>query len=197
MKKFIVATKNKGKIKEIKAILSDFKIQVLSMEEVGINTDIEENGKTFEDNALLKAQEVFKATAEMVMADDSGLEVDYLGGAPGVHSDRFAGEGATDQDKNIKLLGMLHGVPFEKRTARFICAVAVILPEGNSFIVKGTCEGFIAFEPRGNNGFGYDPLFYLPQYDRTIAEISSNEKNLISHRGKALQLMVQQLKKHI
>jgi len=197
MKKLIVATKNEGKIKEIKEMLGDLKLQVLSMEEAGINKEVEENGDTFEDNALIKAQEIFKATGEMVMADDSGLEVDYLGGAPGVHSARFAGEGATDQDRNNKLLKMLAGVPFEKRSARFVCAVAVILPDGDSFTVRGTCEGFIAFEPRGSNGFGYDPLFYLPRYDKTFAEISSKEKNLISHRGKAMQLAKLQLRKEL
>ena len=197
MRKFIVATKNKGKIKEIKEILSEFQFEVLSMEEVGIDKNIEEHGSTFEENAMIKAKEVYKATGEMVMADDSGLEVDYLDGAPGVYSSRFAGEGATDRDRNDKLLKLMLGVPFEKRTARFVCAIAVILPDGRHFTVKGTCEGYIDFEPRGSNGFGYERLFYIPEYAMTIAPMPAEEKNSISHRGKALRLMVQQLKKHL
>lgn len=197
MKKFIVATRNKGKLKEIKEILDGFQFEVLSMEEAGIYKDIEEYGTTFEENALIKAEEVFRLTGEMVMADDSGLEVDYLNGAPGVYSSRFAGEGATDGDRNNKLLDLLRDVPFEKRTARFVCAIAVVLPDGRHFAVKGTCEGYIGFKPEGDNGFGYDPLFYIPQYDITIAQMRSEEKNAISHRGKALGLMVEELKKAV
>jgi len=195
MRKFIVATKNKGKIKEIEKILVGLPLDVISMEQVGIYSDIEESGSTFEENALIKAQELHKLTGEMVMADDSGLEVDYLNGAPGVYSARFAGERATDEDRNCKLLNLLDGVPFEKRKARFVCAIAVVLPDGKSFIEKGICDGYIALTPQGSNGFGYDPLFYIPEYDMTMAQLDPDIKNRISHRAKALRAMVEKLKK--
>ena len=194
MKKLIAATKNKGKINEIQEILSDMPFQVISMEEAGITKDIEEFGSTFEENALIKAEEVCKLTGEIVMADDSGLEVDALNGAPGIYSARFAGEGASDEDKNIKLLNMLKDVPFEKRGARFVCAIAVAYPDGKSFCVRGTCEGYIGFKSEGNNGFGYDPLFYMPEFNMTTAQLAPEEKHKISHRGKALRLMVERLK---
>jgi len=194
MKRFIVATKNKGKLGEIKEILRDFPFEVISMEEAGITKDIEESGTTFEENAMIKAEEIFRATGEMVMADDSGLEVDYLGGAPGIYSSRFAGEGATDEEKNMKLLKLLEGVPFEKRSARFVCVIAVIFPDGQRFTVKGTCDGYIGFEPIGVNGFGYDPLFYLPEYNMTTAQLEPELKNRISHRGRALAKMVEELR---
>jgi len=197
MNKFVVATRNKGKLNEIREILEDFPFDVVSMEEAGVSKDIEETGSTFEENALIKAREVFKITGKMVMADDSGLEVDYLNGAPGIYSSRFAGEGATDQDKNNKLLELLKDVPMEKRTARFICVIAVVFPDGSDFTVKGTFEGYIAFKPEGSNGFGYDPLFYLPEYGMTAAQLESEEKHRISHRGKALRLMVQELEKRL
>lgn len=193
MKKFIAATKNKGKIREISEILENFPCQVLSMESVGINIDIDETGSTFEENALIKAREICGITGEIVMADDSGLEVDFLDGAPGIYSARFAGENASDEEKNTKLLNLLKDVPFEKRTARFVCVIAVVFPGGDSFTVKGTCEGYIAFEPRGTNGFGYDPIFYVPQYQMTTAQMASELKHEISHRGKALRLMVDEL----
>lgn len=194
MRKLIAATKNKGKLKEIIEILDNLPYEVISMEQAGISDDIEENGSTFEENALIKAREIYKITGQMVMADDSGLEVDYLGGAPGIYSSRFAGEGATDADKNKKLLSLLDGVPFEKRTARFVCAIAVIFPDGKHFTVRGTCEGFIGFKPEGSNGFGYDPLFFMSEYNMTTAQMSSEQKHKISHRGKALRLMVEELK---
>jgi XTP/dITP diphosphohydrolase len=195
MKKFIAATKNKGKIREISEILKNFPYDVLSMESIGINIDIEETGSTFEENALIKAKEINDITGEIVMADDSGLEVDYLNGAPGIYSARFAGEDATDEEKNIKLLDLLKNVPFEKRTARFVCVIAVAFPDGDSFTVKGTCEGYIASEPKGTNGFGYDPIFYVSQYRMTTAQMLSELKHEISHRGKALRLMVYELQK--
>jgi XTP/dITP diphosphohydrolase len=195
MRKFIVATRNKGKFNEIEEILANFPFKVLSMEEEGIFKDIDETGRTFEENAFIKARDIFKMTGEMVMADDSGLEVDYLDGAPGIYSARFAGEGATDGDKNRKLLSLLKDVPFDKRAARFVCAVSVFFPDGDHFTVRGTCEGYIGFEPKGNNGFGYDPLFYLPEYGMTTAEMEPEEKHKISHRGRALRLMVQELRK--
>jgi XTP/dITP diphosphohydrolase len=195
MKKLIVATKNKGKIKEIMEILDGLPYEVISMEQVGISDDIEENGSTFEENALIKARALHKITGQMVMADDSGLEVDHLGGAPGIYSSRFAGEGATDEDKNKKLLSLLEGVPLEKRTARFVCVIAVIFPNGKHFTVRGTCEGFIGFKAEGSNGFGYDPLFFMSEYNMTTAQMSSEQKHKISHRGKALRLMVEKLKR--
>jgi XTP/dITP diphosphohydrolase len=190
----VAATKNKGKIKEINEILSGFPFQVISMEELGITQDIEENGSTFEENAMIKAAEIHNITGETVMADDSGLEVDYLNGAPGIYSARFAGEGATDEERNIKLLSMLEGVPFEKRKARFVCAIAVVMQNGKSFTVKGICEGYIGTGPKGKNGFGYDPLFFMPEFNMTTAQLAPEEKHEISHRGKALKLMAERLK---
>lgn len=195
MKKFVVATKNKGKLKEFQEILRGFPFEVVSMEQIGINDDIEENGQTFEENALIKARAVHKITGDMVMADDSGLEVDYLNGEPGIYSSRFAGEGASDQDRNQKLLSLLKNVPLEKRSARFVCVIAVVLSDNDYFTVKGTFEGFIGFEPKGQNGFGYDPLFYVPQFNMTSAQMEAHKKHEISHRGKALTKMVEELAK--
>jgi len=197
MERFIVASKNRGKLKEIQEILRDFPFEVLSMQDVGINEDIEEYGTTFEDNALIKAREVQKKTGGIVMADDSGLEVDYLNGAPGIYTSRFAGEGASDEDINNKLLSLLEGVPFEKRKARFVCAIAVVLPDGEEFTVRGICDGYIGFKPEGKNGFGYDPLFFLPDYNMTTAQMEPKEKHKISHRGKALEMMVKELRKRL
>ncbi|HHX17869.1 MAG TPA: XTP/dITP diphosphatase [Clostridium sp.] len=197
MKKFIVATKNQGKLKEIQEILAKFPFQVVSMVDEGITKDIDESGTTFEDNALIKAREVHKITGEIVMADDSGLEVDYLDGAPGVYSARFAGENASDEDKNNKLLELLKDVPYEERKARFVCAIAVVLSNGEEFTVKGVCEGYIGFKPEGKNGFGYDPLFYVPEFNMTTAQMKPEQKHEISHRGKALRLMAEKLKKRV
>lgn len=194
MRKLIVATKNKGKMKEIEEILTGLPYEVASMEDVGLSQDIDEYGSTFEENALIKAREIAEITGEMVIADDSGLEVDSLNGAPGIYSARYAGEGASDSDRNDKLLNELKDVPFEKRTARFVCVIAVVFPEGESFTVRGTCEGYIEFEPRGNHGFGYDPLFFMQEYHKTVAEMNSEEKNQISHRGNALRQMLKKLK---
>ncbi len=194
MMRFIAATGNKGKLKEIKEILGSFPWEIISMGDAGIQDEIEETGKTFEENALIKAGYIAGITKEVVMADDSGLEVDYLNGEPGIYSARFAGEGASDGDKNKKILRLLEGVPFEKRTARFVCAVAVIFPDGESFTVRGTCEGYIGEKPVGTNGFGYDPLFYMPEYQKTMAEMDIETKNRISHRGKALRAMAEELK---
>lgn len=197
MKKFIVATKNRGKLKEIKEILAKFPFEVLSMSDEGIEIDIEESGATFKENALIKAREVHNMTGEMVMADDSGLEVDYLDGAPGVYSARFAGEQSSDEEKNKKLLELLKDVPYEDRKARFVCVIAIILSNGEEFVVKGICEGYIGFKPEGKNGFGYDPLFIIPEFNMTTAQMKPEEKHKISHRGKALRLMAEQLKKRV
>lgn len=194
MRKFIVASRNKGKLNEIKEILHDFPFDVISMEEAGIFKEIDEHGETFEQNAMIKAMEVFDATNEIVLADDSGLEVDYLDGAPGIYSSRFAGENSTDEARNKKLLKLLEGVPFEKRTARFVCAIAVVFPGGDKFTVKETCEGVIGLELKGKNGFGYDPLFYMPEYKMTMSQMEPQQKHEISHRGKALRMMVEKLR---
>lgn len=195
MKRLVVATKNKGKTVEIKEMLKHLSFDVVTMEEIGINEDIEENGTTFEENALLKAKRLHELAGEMTMADDSGLEVDFLGGEPGIYSARFAGEGATDKEKIEKVLRLLKDVPYEQRTARFVCCIAIVYPQGNSVVLRGTCEGYIAFEPQGSNGFGYDPIFYLPQKQKTFAQITSEEKHSISHRGNALRQMVKILTK--
>lgn len=186
-KKIIAATKNRGKLKEIAQLLSDLPYDVISMTDAGMTDDIDESGATFEENALIKARAVWKVTGETVIADDSGLEVDHLGGAPGVYSARYAGEGATDADRNHKLLSALAGVPADKRSARFVCAEALIFPDGRELVVRGTCEGYIAEEPAGDNGFGYDPLFYVPEFGLTIAQMDAELKNSISHRGNALR----------
>ncbi|ACL75707.1 XTP/dITP diphosphatase [Ruminiclostridium cellulolyticum] len=197
MERLIAATKNKGKINEIKQVLSGLPLDIISMSEAGIDIDVVEDGATFEENSLKKALEICKVSKSMVLADDSGLEVDFLGGAPGIYSARFAGPGASDTDKNNKLLKMLKDVPFEKRTARFVCAIAVAFPHGRHFVVRGTCEGFIDFECKGSNGFGYDPLFFIQQYNKTMAEIDADLKNQISHRAKALALMQGKLQKYL
>lgn len=195
MRNLIVATKNKGKYQEMKEILSGMPFNVISMEDASLDIEIEETGQTFEENALIKAREVSRLTNEIVIADDSGLEIEYLDGAPGIYSSRFAGKGASDEDRNRKLLKLLEEVPFEKRKARFVCVIAVVYPEGDYFTVKGICEGYIGFEPKGNNGFGYDPLFYIPEYGKTMAEMDPEDKHKISHRGKALRLMLEEFKK--
>jgi len=189
MEMLVVATKNKGKIIEIKKVLENMPYDIVAMSDIGINIDVDEDGTTFEENSLKKAIEICKASKTIVMADDSGIEVDFLNGAPGIYSARFGGPEATDDERNDKLLDMLKDVPFEKRTARFVCAIAVSFPDGRSFVVHDTCEGFIGFECKGRNGFGYDPLFYVKQYERTMAELEMDIKNKISHRAKALAKM--------
>lgn len=193
--KIIAATANSGKLAEIRQLLARFHCDVVSMVEAGITVDAEESGSTFEENALIKATGVWKATGGIVLADDSGLEVDFLGGAPGVYSARYAGHGATDSDRNDKLLDALSGVPADKRTARFVCAAAVVLPDGDNIVVRGVCDGIIAFKPKGANGFGYDPLFYVPEYGLTIAQMDAGLKNKISHRGNALRKIAEELER--
>ncbi|MDK2810600.1 MAG: XTP/dITP diphosphohydrolase [Petroclostridium sp.] len=195
--RMVVATKNKGKIKEITEILQDLGIQVVSQDELNIKIDVVEDGTTFEENAVKKASEIMNISKEITLADDSGLEVDYLNGAPGIYSARYAGPNATDYDNNNKLLKALEGVPFEKRTARFVCAIAAVFPDGRKIVARGECEGIINFQPAGQNGFGYDPLFYIPEYGMTMAEIDPQLKNKISHRAKALNMLKEELKKYI
>ena len=192
MKKVIFATKNKGKIREIQAVLGD-SYEVITMEEAGINTDIDETGTTFEENAAIKAETVRDLCGEIVLADDSGLEIDYLNGEPGIYSARYMGHDTSYDIKNKNLIDRLDGVPDEKRTARFVCAVAAAFPDKPTIVVRGTMEGIIGYEIKGENGFGYDPIFFLPEYGMTSAELSPAEKNRISHRGKALRAIKEKL----
>ena len=194
MEKVILASNNMGKIKEFREILKDMDIELVSMKEAGISVDIEENGTTFEENALIKAKAVAAYTDAIVLADDSGLEIDYLNKEPGVYSARYMGEDTSYHIKNASLIERLNGVPDEKRTARFVCAVAAAFPDGSVKTVRGTMEGRIGYEEKGENGFGYDPIFYLPEYGCTSAELSGEEKNKISHRGKALRAIKDELK---
>lgn len=194
MKKIIFATGNAGKMKEIRNILSDLPVQVLSMKEVGIQTDIVEDGKTFAENAVIKARAIMQLTGEVVLADDSGLEIDYLNKEPGIYSARYMGEDTSYRIKNANLIQRLEGVPDEKRTARFVCAIAAAFPDGTVKTTEGTIEGRIGYEEKGENGFGYDPIFYVPEFGCTTAELSEERKNKISHRGRALAEMKEILK---
>lgn len=189
-KKIIFATGNENKMKEIRMILADLGMPILSMKEAGIEADIVEDGKTFEENAMIKATEIAKLTQNcIVLADDSGLEIDYLNKEPGIYSARYAGVDTSYDVKNNLLLERLQGVPDENRTARFVCAVAAVFPDGSSEVVRGTIEGIIGHEIVGENGFGYDPIFYLPEYGCTTAQLPSEKKNELSHRGNALRAM--------
>ena len=185
----IFATGNENKMKEIREILGALPLEILSMKEAGVSADIVEDGKTFEENALIKARAICKLAGEMVLADDSGLEIDYLNTEPGIYSARYMGEDTSYHIKNKSLIDRLEGVPDEKRTARFVCAIAAVFPDGKELVVRGTVEGIIGYEEKGENGFGYDPIFYLPERGCTTAELPPEEKNSISHRGNALRLM--------
>ena len=197
MNKLIFATGNQNKMREIKAILADMDVEVLSMKEAGIDIDIVEDGKTFEENALIKARAVSKAGNALALADDSGLEVDALNGEPGIYSARYMGEDTSYDIKNMNIIERLEGVPDEKRTARFVCAMAAVFPDGTEQTFVKTMEGRIGYKIAGENGFGYDPIFFLPEYGKTSAEISPEEKNAISHRGKALRAMEEYLKEKL
>lgn len=192
--KIIFATGNADKMREIRMIMADLGMEILSMKEAGITAEIVEDGKTFEENAMIKAKtiaEELKKRGEqvIVLADDSGLEIDYLNKEPGIYSARYMGEDTSYTIKNANLIQRLEGVPDEKRTARFVCAIAAALSDGRSFVARATIEGRIGYEEKGENGFGYDPIFYLPEYGMYSAELAPEEKNRISHRGKALQEM--------
>ena len=214
--KIIFATGNEGKMREIREILRDMDAEILSMKEAGIEIDIEENGSTFEENAEIKARAVAAAvrmtagenaaarTAAgetpddiIVLADDSGLEIDALHKEPGIYSARYLGEDTPQRVKNENLIERLDGVPDEQRTARFVCAIAAVMPDGETLTALGTVEGRIDYEEKGQNGFGYDPIFYIPEYGCTTAELTEEQKNKISHRGKALEAMKRELKKRI
>ena len=196
MKKVIFATGNQGKMKEIREILGDLDIELLSLKDAGIHADIVEDGKTFEENAQIKARTICNLTGEIVLADDSGLEIDYLNKEPGIYSARYMGEDTSYHIKNANLISRLEGVPDEKRTARFVCAIAAVLPNGEVLHSEGTIEGIIGYEEQGENGFGYDPIFYLPQYGCTTAQLEPDVKNELSHRGKALRAIKEQLRKY-
>ena len=189
MKRIIFATGNAGKMKEIREILSDLPYEVVSMKEAGVTADIVEDGTTFEENAMIKAKTIAELTGEIAMADDSGLEVDYLDKAPGIYSARFLGEDTSYEIKNKYLIDQLEGVEGAERSARFVCAIACVWPDGKSKVCRATIEGELAKAPAGENGFGYDPIFYVPQFGKTTAELSMAEKNEISHRAKALREM--------
>lgn len=189
MRRIIFATGNAGKLREIREIMADMDVEVVSMKEAGLDVDIEENGDTFEANARIKAEAIAAHTDDIVLADDSGLEVDYLNKEPGVYSARYMGEDTSYEIKNQAILDRLHGVPKEKRTARFVCAIAAVLPDKQVLVTRETIEGYIGEKPAGTNGFGYDPIFYVDAYHCSTAELSEDEKNAISHRGKALRAM--------
>ncbi len=195
MKRIVFATGNAGKMREIKRILGDLGVEIVSMKEAGIATDAEENGKTYEENALIKARAVAALTGDCVLADDSGLEIDYLNKEPGIYSARYMGEDTSYRIKNANLIERLEGVPDEKRTARFVCAIAAVLPNGKELTVRAAIEGRIGYEEKGEGGFGYDPIFYVPELQKTTAELTEDEKNSVSHRGKALRLMKEELKR--
>ncbi|WP_018086810.1 XTP/dITP diphosphatase [Desulfurispora thermophila] len=186
--RLVIASRNQGKIREIKAMLSDMPVEILSLSDFDNIPELAEEGSTFQENAAQKARSVMLATGLTALADDSGLEVDYLGGAPGVYSARFAGAKANDAANNYKLLKLLTGVPREKRTARFVCVIAIATPDGQLYYSEGKCEGVIGFKPAGDGGFGYDPLFIVPQYGQTFAQLPPDIKNSISHRAQALTL---------
>lgn len=200
MKKIIFATGNKEKMKEIRQIMEGLPVEVLSMKEAGYSCDVEENGTTFTENAIIKASaiaDVVRANGEeaIVLADDSGLEIDALNKEPGVYSARYMGEDTSYRIKNANLISRLEGVPVENRTARFVCAIAAVLSDGMVHTVRETIEGYIGYEERGENGFGYDPIFMVPEFNCTTAELSMEQKNKISHRGKALAKMKEELLK--
>ena len=193
----ILATNNKSKVKEISEMMSGSDITFVSLADAGINVEVEETGTTFEENALLKAREICKLSGKPTISDDSGLEIDALDGAPGIYSSRFMGEDTSYDIKNNALIEKLENVAVPDRTARFRCCMALVLPDGREFVTEGAMEGIIAREPKGINGFGYDPILFIPEYNRTSAELSSEEKNNISHRGEALRKMIEVIKKEL
>jgi len=194
-RKIIFATSNEGKMKEIKAILSDLDMDILSMKEAGIDIDIIEDGSTFEENAIIKAKAIMELTGEIALADDSGLEVDYMNKEPGIYSARFLGEDTSYRIKNNYIIERLKDAVGNERSARFVCAIACAYPDGEIITIRGTMEGIIGEKEAGSNGFGYDPIFFLPEYGCSSAELSLEEKNKVSHRGKALQEMKKRMEK--
>ncbi len=204
--RIVFATGNKDKMREIRKILGSLDAEILSMKEAGVDVDVEENGNTFSENARIKATEIYSILQEkepeaagstVVLADDSGLEVDYLGGEPGIYSARYLGKDTPYSEKNSIIIDRLKDAKDEERSARFVCAIAACLPGGKTLDTLGKMEGRIAYEIAGENGFGYDPIFFLPEYNKTSAELTEDEKNAISHRGKALREMEKLLSSEI
>ena len=199
MRKIIFATGNRGKMREVRKILANLKIEgeeteILSMKEAGVDIEITEDGASFEENAVIKAKAVSEVVpGAIVLADDSGLQIDYLNGEPGIYSARYLGEDTSYHVKNANLLARLEGVAEEKRTARFVCAIAAAMPDGRVDTATGIIEGRIGYEEKGEGGFGYDPIFYVPEFEKTTAELSEDEKNAVSHRGKALRAIRERL----
>ena len=193
IEKMIFATGNEGKRTHLRMILGDLGAEILSLKEAGIQAEAEENGTTFEENAVIKAKEIMEKTGALVLADDSGLEVDALNGEPGIYSARYMGHETSYHIKNKNLIERLEGKTGEERSARFVCAIAACFPDGRVLTTRGTMEGQIGYEEKGENGFGYDPIFYLPEYQCYSGELPLEEKNKLSHRGKALRLMKEQL----
>ena len=194
--RIIFATGNEGKMREIRDILAGMEAEIVSMKEAGLSTDVEETGTTFEENAVIKAKAIAELTDDIVLADDSGLEVDYLNKEPGIYSARYLGEDTSYDIKNRAILDRLEGVPKEKRSARFVCAIAAVLPNKEVLVARETIEGYIGFEIAGCHGFGYDPIFYVDEFGCSTAELTEEEKNVISHRGKALRVMRNMLISH-
>lgn len=192
-KQILFATTNEGKLGEIRAILEGTDIEVISLKDAGIDIEVIEDGATFRENAVIKAEAIMKETGKLTLADDSGLEVDFLNKEPGIYSARYCGVNTPYKIKNRNILERLTDVPDEKRTARFVCAIAAAYPDGETVTVQATMEGRIGYEETGLNGFGYDPIFYLPEYGCYSAQLSPEKKNEISHRGKALRMMVDKI----
>lgn len=202
--RIVFATGNQDKMREIREILSDLDMEIVSMEEAGVYMDVNESGTSFSENAQIKAtviaqelQDRNQQAGTIVMADDSGLEVDYLHKEPGIYSARYLGKDTSYTDKNNTIIERLHGVPDEKRTARFVCAIAAVMPDGTILSTNESMEGQIGYEISGQNGFGYDPIFFLPEFGKTAAELSEEEKNRISHRGKALRAIEKMIREHL
>ncbi len=189
MKRIIFATTNEHKMDEIRMILNDLQWEIVSLKDIDFQDDIIEDGDSFEENAIIKAKAVMELTGEIVLADDSGLEIDYLDGAPGIYSARYLGEDTSYQVKNQYIIEQLSKATENERSARFVCAIALACPNGQITTVRGTIEGLIGYNIKGENGFGYDPIFYVPEYGCTTAELSPEQKNQISHRGRALEKM--------
>lgn len=185
----IFATGNEGKMKEVRMILKDLNQEIKSLKEINLDVDIVEDGKTFEENAIIKAKTIMELTNEIVLADDSGLEVDYLDKAPGIYSARYLGEHTSYKIKNQSIIDKLKDADGMERSARFVCVIACAMPDGTILTTRATIEGMIGYEEKGDNGFGYDPIFFVPEYNCTTAELSPEQKNKISHRGKALKEM--------
>ena len=197
MKRIIFATTNKDKVREVKMMLEGFDVELCTMKEAGVDVDIVEDGTTFEENAIIKAKTIMEMTGEIALADDSGLEVDYMDGAPGIYSARFLGEDTSYDVKNNYIIDKLKDAKGSERSARFVCAMAAAFPNGDIETCWGTIEGVIAYEQKGTNGFGYDPIVYVPEYEMTTGEMAPELKNSISHRGKALEQMKEVLRRRL